>query len=330
MKIVLNDENVANDHGFKILNAGIDLSRFNANPVVLYYHKDYQLAIGTLANVRIEGSELVGELTWDSEDDDAEVKRIIGKYERGVMKAFSMGILVTKMVSNVLPNDETENIATQSELYELSALSMGSNKKALVKLMNKNGTTIPLSKGGKMVHLSYDADKIDFSNIIKLNTMVKILAQLMGLPDTATDEDVINHFKTLKADLSVKTARLATLQAGAIESTLRDAEQKGLVTDANKVSFMAMLTANFDGVKAMVDATPAPTKTPTEGGANLTVLAALQSVAGTKPPTTDANDRANWDYDTWSQRDVQGLTRLKATDKAAFNKLLEAHDLKHA
>ena len=137
MKIVLNDESIANDYGFKISNKGIDLSRFQNNNVLLMKHKSGDLAIGNVEDLKIEDSQLVGNVKFDKEDTDEEVVRLISKYERGVMKGFSMGVMINEFKTQMTAESKTEEIATASELYEVSCETLQSNKNSVtVKLMN--------------------------------------------------------------------------------------------------------------------------------------------------------------------------------------------------
>jgi len=91
----LNDEAVVNSYGFRILTAGIDLTRFKLNPVMLDGHiQSNQNVIGSWKDITLEGGKLLAEPIFDMEDDNA--KLIAGKVERGVIKGASMGIMVSK------------------------------------------------------------------------------------------------------------------------------------------------------------------------------------------------------------------------------------------
>ena len=90
-KFILNDEAVVNSHGFRILTAGIDLTRFKLNPVMLDGHiRSNQTVIGSWKDITIEEGKLFAEPLFDMEDENA--KLIAGKVERGVIKGASMGI----------------------------------------------------------------------------------------------------------------------------------------------------------------------------------------------------------------------------------------------
>ena len=94
-RFILNDENVMNSYGFKIKTAGIDLKRFEANPVMLDGHNPSNLSvIGKWTEIKAENGKLSADTDFDMEDENA--KTIAGKVERGVIKGASMGISFSK------------------------------------------------------------------------------------------------------------------------------------------------------------------------------------------------------------------------------------------
>lgn len=87
----LSDESV-NSHGFRVLTAGIDLSRFNTNPVMCYNHDTYSLPIGRWEHLRIEGDSLLADAVFDTSDPEA--AKIARKVEEGFLKGCSISIYV--------------------------------------------------------------------------------------------------------------------------------------------------------------------------------------------------------------------------------------------
>ena len=78
-----------NSYKFWILLAGMNLSRYKKNPVLLYSHNGEIMSIGKVNNLRIENNQLVGEVEFD--EDDAIGKELKRKYEKGYMSGFSIG-----------------------------------------------------------------------------------------------------------------------------------------------------------------------------------------------------------------------------------------------
>lgn len=312
MKIVLNDEAVKNDYGFYILNSGIDLSRIEKNNPVIYRHNDRELAIGNIDDVRIEGTQLVGEVAWDTEDKDEFVQRLIGKYERGVMKGFSMGLVIYRMEDS--PNGQT--LATQSELYEISACTIQSNKSS-VTVLNAQGSNIIYTRQGQPMELSMNNGKIDFSTIDKIEMDLKNLAKALGLPDTATQTEIETAATAVKAELTAKTAELTTLKTAQIEAVLTTGETKGFITAANREAFKAMLNSNFEATKQIIDTVEMPESKKTEGVTTTTLKAVLESHAGKAEVKTDEKET----YDYLQHHNPTKLTELKAKQPELYAQL---------
>jgi hypothetical protein len=133
LKFLINDEGV-NDRGYSVLTSGIDLSRFEKNPVCLAFHASSLLPVGKW-RLEKEGKMLYGYLTFDESDElGAQLK---SKYENGFMSGVSVGIAIGQMTAL--------NVVTSSELYEISLVVLPSNKASvLIKLSSKLGNNMKL------------------------------------------------------------------------------------------------------------------------------------------------------------------------------------------
>lgn len=85
---ILHDETV-NTQGFRMLTSGADLSVFKNNPVMLLNHDDWDLPIGRWENIRVEGTQILADAVFD--EDDERAVAVMGKVERGFLKAASIG-----------------------------------------------------------------------------------------------------------------------------------------------------------------------------------------------------------------------------------------------
>lgn len=131
---VVSDESV-NSYGFTILTSGIDLSRFEKNPIMLLQH-DSKNIIGKWENTRIEGNKLLSDAVFDMDSElGADVAR---KVEQGFLKATSLGITYNK------EDLDAENVLSKCVLHEISIVSIGSNENAL-KLYNDDLDIISLA-----------------------------------------------------------------------------------------------------------------------------------------------------------------------------------------
>lgn len=175
MEFILNDESVVNSYGFRTLNAGISLDRFNTNPVALYSH-DSNKIIGRWLNLRVEGPKLIADLEIDEQDEFA--MDIKGKIERGFLKGASMGILPAP---DAFEYDGFTYVLKACEMIESSVTPIPSNKGAIV-LYNQEG-----------IALSLEETTLQLSTQLKPNTTMKFnqsTLALLALSSDATPEMV--------------------------------------------------------------------------------------------------------------------------------------------
>lgn len=124
MRIVLCDSETINSYGFKTDVKGINLSRFEKNPVMLYQHNPH-MVIGRWKDIKIEGGQLSATPVFDMEDPEA--AEIARKVEQGFIKGCSMGIVIKQMTRS-----KGIDTATESVLLEASIVSIPADENALV------------------------------------------------------------------------------------------------------------------------------------------------------------------------------------------------------
>jgi hypothetical protein len=260
---VLNDELKRNSYGFRTLNAGIDLSRFSSNPVMLDSHwgGGGSSVIGKWENIRIEGSQLLADPMFDEED--AVAANIKRKVEKGFLKGASMGLYFD-------PNDmKPENggyVLEKSELVEASIVSIPSNANAL-KLYAKNGEL-----------LTKEAVELSIQGLISNQiqpTMTKIILSAstlvaLGVPNT---DDPLALANAIEKQVAEGTAAKAKLQseiqrandAEAKLSLIVEQEAKavvdaavteGKITQAEHAHFLSMAKSNLEAAKTVLSKIP--------------------------------------------------------------------------
>ncbi len=299
MKIVINDEGVANDYGFRIRNAGIDLSRYRNNNVLLYAHNGSRLAIGNVNDIAIEGSQMTANVVFDKEDTDPDVQRLISKYERGIQKGFSMGIMVKRF-----EHFGEEMLAVESELYEVSCETLQSNKNAVtVKLMNNDA---------ELFKLGYNRNEKIFLHHGKSAKMNKI-AIALGLPENseiATIEQAVVQLKAANIDLVVSAGK-----------------QKGVINENNESAFRTLLAADFVAAKTIIDGASSEKIVPSQVTNLSTALEALKVAGGAQTHTqTHPNNRNEWTFEDWQKKDSTGLTQMRMNEPDKFHKLYSAYE----
>src|SRR5690242_4052618 len=135
-EIIISDESI-NIYGFRVITAGIDLSAYLKNPVVLWDHarrhsdtKDVILPIARMTNLRKENKQLIGTPEFDSKDTfAAEIGR---KYDDGFINAASISFPTIEAMEysyepgDMLPGQVGPTI-TKCKLREISMTDIPGN-----------------------------------------------------------------------------------------------------------------------------------------------------------------------------------------------------------
>lgn len=159
--------------------------------------------------------------------------------------------------------------------------------------------------GGRSQHNNNNEEQMD----------IKAMRALLGMPESATEAEVLARVKAVKEE----NERHATAQAD-----LRKAEVKGILdkaiadrklTEAHRASYELKFTAAFDATKAEVEALTAAPKVAEEVRQGATTEAQGKAVTG----------RDAWGFKEWAEKDMKGLQALMGTDPDKFTVLYEAH-----
>lgn len=261
---VLNDETKTNSHGFRVLNAGINLERFLANPVLLDYHNpSNKSVIGRWVNLRTEGHLLLADAEFDSEDEDA--AKIEGKVKRGFIKGASCGLGISNAKWELI--DDVPTLA-MCELTEASVVSIPSNANAL-KLYAKDGEdfnldeiklsiselvktqkpkeTMKLSLAvGTLVTLGLQADD--------LQSPEKLQAAIENLASKSADQEVKLNAVTAERDaLKTKIQQESDAKATALVEL---AVKEGRITAEQKDKFVTLAKNDFATAEGVLNAIP--------------------------------------------------------------------------
>ena len=270
---ILHDETV-NTQGFRMLTSGADLSVFKNNPVMLLNHDDWDLPIGRWENIRVEGTQILADAVFD--EDDERAVAVMGKVERGFLKAASIGGWPGKSSDDpslMLPGQSYPTMVTWTA-REASICTIGSNHNALA-LYDKENKRMDLNDKGTLIKLFDTASGIHVSH--KNETQMTILTGLLKLSDNASEQAIADEVQkiirlrdqlqtenvTLKTEKEALNAKVQAFEkkekderkASAI--TLVDAAIKDGRLDAKgKEAWLKMFDADFDQAKAQLEAIP--------------------------------------------------------------------------
>lgn len=264
-KFILNDEAVVNSYGFRILTAGIDLTRFKLNPVMLDGHiQSNQNVIGSWKDITLEGGKLLAEPIFDMEDDNA--KLIAGKVERGIIKGASMGIMFSK---KDLANENGEMVLKNCSLFEVSIVAVPSNANALRLQMDGKELT---EKEINELCLSLTDKTINTDNNMKIQlTQLALVALGMSAntKELSADEiesailalsksrDELQEKLTLSEDqLNAFVNKEKAQKAALTVQMLDEAVKSGKITADKRQTFADLAAKDFELAKATLEALP--------------------------------------------------------------------------
>jgi HK97 family phage prohead protease len=130
MTFVLSDE-TPDRHGDIVKADGWQLADFNKNPIALFGHSS-DFMVGTWKDVRVEKSQLMGELVPAPKGTSERADEVIRFAEAGVLKAVSVGFVPIERKIRRGKDEEFEGFTyTRQALVECSLCAVGANPNAL-------------------------------------------------------------------------------------------------------------------------------------------------------------------------------------------------------
>lgn len=217
LTFVLNDETKVNSYGFSVFNADLSLDRFKNNSVLLVQHyNDVMNVVGRVANLRVDGSRLLGDLEFDLEDEQA--AKLAGKVERGFIKGVSIGLIFSR--EDMVQSPNGAYTLNASELMEVSLVAVPSNANA-IRLFAASGellTDTEVKLSISQLQTQFRSDKINNMEKIILSATALVALGLTVNPENGNEISAAVEKLTGKlteANLAAKTAKdeLAAVKA---------------------------------------------------------------------------------------------------------------------
>lgn len=271
-RLILSDESL-NSHGFWVKTPGIDMTRFQKNPVMLFNHhrttngkKDEILPIGRWEDLRIENGVLTGTPVFDEKDEFA--LKIKNKVEDGFLSGCSIGITVkewSEKAEDLKPGQQYPTV-TVCELMEVSIVDIPSNP-------NSAGGVVLYDNDDNVITLADGRLPEGIFNKPKTLSMNKDLALKLGLSETATVEeccaaiDRLNakdaEIQTLKSEKANLENEVKTLKAEKMaekkdeaEKLVDEAVRDGRIDAKAKERFEKLFESDFDNAKVILESIP--------------------------------------------------------------------------
>ena len=300
--LVINDESIVNDRGYNVLNAGLDRTRYDINPVLLYDHDTWQL-IGRCEGMRVEGSKLIGSFVFDTASQLAAEK--LRQIKDGFLRGVSAGFCILHMLF-----DQEHDTVDKWELYEVSVVTLPSNKGA-VKLYAQDGR--PLSPQEETQHIEQLRSVYTTNTNTNMpNTQnptqerVTLSAEAMtalGVSQAASSDELSHAVLAMSKELTALKTTLETQRVARRDELINQALAAGKITAQQKQVYSDLYDAN-----------------PQLCCDTLAALPARRNIADQLHTTPTVTVEGDWDT-----LDKQGkLATLKAQDPDKFRALFKA------
>lgn len=265
-----------NCYGGRVLTSGIDLTQFQKNPLLLWMHRRSfdrdAMPIGRIDNLRTDGDRLIGTPVFDQNDEFA--KKIESKWENGFLRMASAGIEIieTSDAPEHLLQGQTRRTITRCRLEEVSIVDMGGNDEAL-QLYDRSGKVLKLAAGedNDALPLLAPEKKDDPSGTApdgkdnnqtnkSTQSMNKEILQLLGLSETATEQEAVGALRLLKE----KADKVEMLQLASITAVVDGAIAEKRITADKKEHFVNIgKAAGIDSLRTTLSLMQ-PVRKPTE------------------------------------------------------------------
>lgn len=233
-EVVISTE-ALNGEGTRVMTAGIDISQYQRNPVLLYMHQRFgdSMPIGRMENLRFEGNRLLGTPVFDMDDPFA--AKVANKWNKDFLRMVSpwFEILETNATPEVLLPGQTRATVTRCKLVECSIVDIAGNDDAL--RLAYDGKELKLAGGAAsdvlpLLKSEKDPTEGADNNLeTKPNEMKDILLAL-GLAETATSAQAVTAIGVLteraNAGDSLKLAAITGVVDAAVEAKRITADQR--------------------------------------------------------------------------------------------------------
>ena len=245
-RIRISNENL-NCYGTWVKTDGVNLEQFSKNPVLLWMHWR-GLIIGCIRDIKVEGEDITGEPYFDEVREESKLAKL--QYEKGTLKMCSANFEVLELSDDpsMLKPGQTRPTVTKCKLSEVSMVDIGGNDDALV-LLSYQGRELKLAAGEDCRELpllrTEGGDEKPLNNNQKTENEMdfKAIALKLGLPETATEENILSSIGILlgyKSANETLRREKEQLQLAGITTMVNDACTAGKFTADKKSHFIEL------------------------------------------------------------------------------------------
>lgn len=296
-RIVISDESV-NCYGTWISTAGMDISQYEKNPVLLWMHWR-GVIIGCIKDVKKEDGRVTGEPYFDGVREVS--KQAKAQWEKGTLRMASANVDVLEYsdAQELVKPGQYRATVTRSKLTEVSMVDIGGNDNALPLILNAEGKELKLAAGEESESLP-----LLINNTQKPDEKMgfKAIALKLGLPETATETEILSTIEVL---LGYKTANeqlrqeKEQMQLAGITAAVESAITERRITAEKKDHFIALgKQVGLESLKLTFEAMN-PAQKPTDiirpaGGGTASEYKKLSDVPADKMMELRNNDKSTY------------------------------------
>lgn len=304
-----------NSYGFKVRTAGIDLTEFNENPVMLLNH-NYDKVIGNWVNQKVSGDRLLADPEFDMDDEEA--VKIANKVEKGLIKGASIGITPVKW-----ENDEV----VECILKEISLTPLPSNKNS-VRLYDQSGKMIPDNKAKEyLLSLNNTNENPNFNTMTKKMKLALIglmtqLAITLKLSDSDSDEQFESALDEIKTAITLKdnkiqelTTQLKTEKDSKVKNLIDGAVTSGKIDKKDEAKWTERAERDFEMTSEVLNAL--------QGRTDINLELSRDS-KDDKAKDENNDERKGWTFDDYAEKDYKALELMESKDPTKYKALLDA------
>lgn len=302
-KRIVITSNALNAYGTRVLTEGMDIEQFRRNPVLLYMH-DRGTVIGMLDDITIEEDKISGVPRFD-EATELSI-RVKKQWEFGSIRMSSVGIDIIEWSDDkkYLVQGQTRPTITKSKLVEVSMVDIGANDEALV--LYKDGNRLTLSKDGDCDLPLLKTEQPNNNPKTEKKMDEKKLALMLGLPETATSEQIEAALTAQKAQNEALKQQAEALALAGITTAVENAIAQRRLSASKKDEFIELgKQMGLEALGKVLEAMNPATK----------LSETLNHKDGTTAPTT---------YSKLSEVPADKLMDMRTNNREEYKKLYEA------
>lgn len=258
-----------NCFGTWVKSDGVDFEQYLKNSVLLWMHWR-GVIIGCIRDFRVEGADITGEPYFDEVRDESKIAK--QQWEKGTLKMCSPNFEIIEMsdAPELLKPGQTRPTITKCKLVEVSMVDIGGNDDNLV-MLSYQGTELKLAAGqdsAALPLLKANGGEAPQTNNPKteetMNVDFKAIALKLGLPETATETEILGKigillgFETANTELRTQ---LDTIKLAGVTQLVDDAIKSGKFNADKKDHFIALgKTMGAESLKLTLDSMATVTK----------------------------------------------------------------------